>query len=58
MQQSQVAPSLFAVDRPNCPKCGTRMDLARIEPDKPDHDLRTFECTACAHVETVVTRYR
>jgi len=28
------------------------MWLARIEPDKPDHDLRTFECPTCEHTET------
>jgi hypothetical protein len=39
--------------RPECPDC--TMYLARIEPDKPGHDLRTFECPRCQNaVRTVV----
>ena len=30
--------------RPECPMCAAQMYLARIEPEKPGHDLRTFEC--------------
>jgi DNA-directed RNA polymerase subunit RPC12/RpoP len=45
-------------ERPNCPKCGTRMMLARIEPDEPDHDKRTFECPGCQHAESIVVKYR
>ena len=36
------------IERPPCIKCGTQMLLTRIEPDKPDHDRRTFECPECA----------
>lgn len=43
----------------NCPKCAIKMWLARIEPhDKPDHDLRTFECPQCDHAESVVIKFR
>jgi ssDNA-binding Zn-finger/Zn-ribbon topoisomerase 1 len=48
-------------DRPipePCPKCGATMLLARIEPDKPDHDKRTFKCSACEHSETMVVKYK
>jgi len=31
----------------NCSGCGKPMRLACIEPDKPDFDLRTFECAKC-----------
>jgi len=34
------------------------MWLALIEPDKPDHDRRTFECADCKRVEKVVVKYR
>ena len=34
------------------------MWLARIEPDKPDHDLRTFECPDCEHTETKVVKFK
>jgi transcription elongation factor Elf1 len=33
------------------------MYLARIEPEKPGFDLRTFECPRCQHVETVVVNF-
>ena len=36
---------------PNCPKCGTRMYLARLQPEKSDQDRLTFECPQCAYVE-------
>jgi predicted RNA-binding Zn-ribbon protein involved in translation (DUF1610 family) len=47
-----------SIVRPPCPKCGTQMLLARIAPDKPDHDKRTFECPKCEHSESVVVKYR
>ena len=46
------------IERPACPKCGNRMMLARIEPDKPGHDKRTFECFDCNHSESVVVKYK
>ena len=45
-------------DRPNCPKCGALMWIARIEPDEPDHETRTFECPACDHLLTEVMKYK
>jgi transcription elongation factor Elf1 len=32
------------------------MMLARIEPDRPDHDRRTFECANCGHVEVLIAK--
>jgi len=46
-----------AISRPPCPRCGRPMWLARIEPDKPDYDRRTFECSECGHEEDRVVRY-
>lgn len=43
---------------PDCPQCGEAMWLALIEPDKPDHDRRTFECASCQRTEKVVVKYR
>jgi hypothetical protein len=34
------------------------MLLARIEPDKPDHDKRTFVCSICDHSESFVVKYK
>jgi hypothetical protein len=45
-----------SIPRPACPWCGTQMMLARIEPDKPEHEQRTFECLRCHKSETVVVK--
>jgi hypothetical protein len=34
------------------------MPLTLIEPDKPDHDRRTFECRHCGHAESIVVKYK
>jgi len=38
-------------------ECGAKMTLARIEPDKPGYDLRTFECTKCNNADQYVIEY-
>ena len=38
--------SLATPVRPVCSKCGAPMWLIRIEPEKPDYALRTFEFLA------------
>jgi hypothetical protein len=50
--------ALGALQRPDCPQCGEVMWLARIEPDKPDHDKRIFECPRCQHETTEIVKYR
>jgi hypothetical protein len=30
------------------------MWLSHVEPDKPGHDLRIFDCTFCGQVERIV----
>jgi hypothetical protein len=42
--------SLKAIERPSCPKCQSRMSLARIMPGPSGHDPRTFECSKCRQV--------
>ena len=46
------------IARPNCTRCGAAMWLARIEPDEPDHDRRTFECPRCRSEMTEIVKYR
>ena len=46
-----------AIARPLCSKCGARTMLARIEPDSPGYDRRTFECAECGNQETVVAKF-
>ena len=41
---------------PDCPKCGTKMYLARLQPGKSNHDRLTFECPQCACVEMEITK--
>lgn len=53
-------PSLISqhLTRPDCPGCGTQMDLSRIEPAGPGHDLRWFECPKCAQTIQLNVKYR
>ena len=43
-----------SIKRPNCSKCGTPMLLFGIEaePDTPGHELWSFDCPKCHHIET------
>jgi hypothetical protein len=50
MRQSEAARQSFDIDLPRCETCGALTWLASIEPEKPDHDRRTFECPRCQHV--------
>ena len=59
MTASPQAPTLFRdrlMEAP-CTKCGAKTTLARIEPDKPGYDLRTFECTKCHNVVEYIVEY-
>jgi hypothetical protein len=51
-------PSFRNIDWPHCIQCGSLMWLARISPDKPHYDRRTFECPVCNHSEEVVVEYK
>lgn len=42
-----ATPHSDAIERPICPRCGTKMRLFAIEPDKPGYELHTFECSKC-----------
>ena len=58
-QPEQLHINRVQLHRPFCSKCGTLMQLARIEPcDDPDHDLRTFECVMCGNADVVQVRFR
>jgi len=49
-----------SIKRPDCPRCGARMMLARFSParDKPDHDQRTFECPKCGNEISEVVKFK
>jgi predicted RNA-binding Zn-ribbon protein involved in translation (DUF1610 family) len=46
------------IKRPSCPKCGTAMLLTSLEPDKPDHDKRTFDCAGCGEQVSEVVKFK
>lgn len=58
MRTSHFIPPTQTVEHPKCSKCGAQMWLARIEPEKPDHDRRTFECPECESTQIEVVKYR
>jgi transposase-like protein len=41
------------IERPYCPRCKTRMMLARISPEPDRQEKRTFECPKCDFAQTV-----
>jgi DNA-directed RNA polymerase subunit RPC12/RpoP len=43
---------------PSCPKCGTRMLLLLIFPDRPGYDQRTYECPRCEHEVTEIMKFK
>ena len=51
-----IPPLLLAC--PRCPKCGTRMLLVRIYPDRPGSEQRTYECAHCDYELGEVVRLR
>jgi transposase len=38
-----------AVESQRCPRCHTKMKLARITPGIPGFEIRSFECPECEH---------
>jgi hypothetical protein len=51
------AHALRAVSGPACESCKTATWLVSIEPDKPAHDRRTFECPRCQHLMIEIIQY-
>jgi hypothetical protein len=49
-----ATPHSAAIKRPACPKCGTKMWLFGIEPEKPGFELHSFDCPKCHHIETAI----
>ena len=60
MTRIQFVPqaSESVIDRPICGDCGAEMWLARIEPEKPGHDRRTFESPRCQGQVTKVVKFK
>jgi hypothetical protein len=53
MTNYPAAIPLLAIRELRCPKCRTRMMLARISPGPTGFELRTFGCAKCNHVEKI-----
>jgi transposase-like protein len=45
--------SLMTIERPHCPRCRTRMMLARVSPASDSKEKRVFECPKCNFMDTV-----
>jgi len=58
MRQTQFIPPSLQIAQPKCATCGALMWLTSIEPEKPDHDRRTFECPRCQDELVEVVKYR
>ena len=58
MPQVQYALTSPNIDQPRCPICQTAMIIIRIEPEKPDHDRRSYECPKCDHSESMVVKFK
>ena len=50
--------SPVVIASPSCPKCGTRMVLLLIFPDRPGYDRRTYECPRCEHEVTEIMEFK
>jgi predicted RNA-binding Zn-ribbon protein involved in translation (DUF1610 family) len=57
MPFSTTHASSRAILRSPCPKCGTTTILARVEPDAPGSEKRTFECPNCRHYVSEVVKF-
>lgn len=53
-----ATPQTDALRRPECPKCGQRMMLSRIEPDSPGYERRTFECARCGNELSEIAQFK
>jgi hypothetical protein len=57
MPESRLPSTDPTMLEPPCAICGEPMKLTRLEPAKPGHDLRVFECK-CGHSETREVAYK
>ena len=58
MRYPQYTPPKISFEKSACPKCGERVWLIQIEPDKPNYDKRTYKCSACENVVVEIVKYR
>jgi len=49
-------PRSNSIKKPDCPECGAGMSLFGIEADDPGHELLSFDCPRCQHIETKVRK--
>jgi len=56
MQEPQFILGELKVEHPQCDDCAAPMWLTRLEPDKPDHDVLTFECKSCGTIVIEVVK--
>jgi predicted RNA-binding Zn-ribbon protein involved in translation (DUF1610 family) len=49
-----ATPHSDSIKRLDCPKCGAKMRLFGIEPERPGFELHSFECPDCGHIQTAI----
>jgi len=57
-QSHSQTPPVVRELQPPCPKCGNAMWMTRISKYDADHDLRTFECKVCDHIESNIVEFK
>jgi hypothetical protein len=59
MAQSHVIPGSPKSElQPPCAKCGAPMWLVRLSKFDDAHDLRTFKCQVCEHIQSAVAEFK
>ena len=58
MTTEEMRPTTTEVTTPKCPRCGSATHLERVEPDKPQHDRRTFRCDQCGESVSETVKFR
>ena len=51
-------PNSNSIERQKCSQCGTATALFGAEPERPGHELLTFVCPKCQHIDTAVWKIR
>jgi hypothetical protein len=46
------------VEQQPCPSCRMHMMLARIQQNRPDHDMHVFRCSTCQRSESAAVKYK
>jgi hypothetical protein len=54
MSETGKLPPVSSLERPRCKRCGTRMELVRVETCQDRAEKRFFGCRKCNFIETKI----